>query len=242
MPRIGYHTGFALAALLYAQACLADTTPSSFTANIGLSSLYKYRGQDQYLATNGRSRAVRPALQGGLDYTSAQGWYLGNWNSSVRLSDKARVEMDFYGGTRFATGPIAWDLGVLRYQYPREAALNTTEVYAAGTYEELALKYSHTVSSRYFGLEHGRGTGYLNLAWNHPLSKGVTLQAAAGRTLLPSEVRASGLANYTDYSLGLAWEFQTGFTLSAAVAGADQRHAWGDINRPRAIVGVKATF
>ena len=236
--------------LFLTQACLAqlatspapEAAPSPLSVNVGLVSLYKYRGQDQYVSDSGKTRAVRPALQGGLDYSFANGFYLGNWNSSVRLNKDARVEMDFYGGYRTSTGPVNWDFGLLRYQYPGDARLNTTEVYAAGSWEELTLKNSHTVSRRYFGLDGGRGTGYVNLAWSHPLGSGLGLQAALGHTFLPAQVRAGGLSDYSDYSLGLAWEFQPHLTLTAGIAGADRRTSWGDINRPRAIAGLKAVF
>ena len=98
------------------------------------------------------------------------------------------------------------------------------------------------MSRRYFGLDGGRGTGYVNLAWSHPLGSGLGLQAALGHTFLPAQVRAGGLSDYSDYSLGLAWEFQPHLTLTAGIAGADRRTSWGDINRPRAMAGLKAVF
>lgn len=220
----------------------AETSP--FTANIGIVSLYKYRGQDQYASPN--ERYARPAIQGGFDYAFANGFYLGNWNSMVRLYDangkRTNIEMDFYGGYKFATGPVSWDLGVLRYQYPSASSLGTTELYAAGTYGEVTLKYSHTVSSKYFGLEHGRGTGYLNLAWAHPLREGLTLNASVGRTFMTSEVRQAGIPSYTDYSVGVAWDVAPKTTLTAAVAGADKRASYGYINKPKVIVGLKYTL
>ena len=221
------------------------SSPLSF--NIGLVSLYKYRGQDQYFT--GSEHYSRPALQGGVDYAFSNGLYLGNWNSTIKLPDptstsgkNANVEMDFYGGYKFATGPLGWDVGVLRYQYPGANALSTTELYAGATYKELTLKYSHTVSSKYFGLENGRNTGYLNLAWAHPLRDGLTLNASVGHTFMTSDVRAAGLPSYTDYSVGVAWDFMPKTTLTAAFVGADKASNYGYVNKGKAIVGVKYTF
>lgn len=225
-------------------AAAPATGSSPLTANIGLVSLYKYRGQDQYAAPT--ERYARPALQGGLDYAFANGLYLGNWNSTVRLYDpvgnKGNVEMDFYGGYKFNAGPLAWDVGALRYQYPGAAGLNTTELYGAATWKELTLKYSHTVSKKYFGLQDGSGTGYLNLAWAHPLREGLTLNAAVGHTFLTHEIRSAGLRDYTDYSVGVAWDVLPGTTLAATYAGADRAGTYGYINKGKAIVSLKYTY
>ncbi len=80
-------------------------------------------------------------------------------------------------------------LGALRYQYPGAASINSTEAYVAASYGEVTGKYSHTVSRKYFGLEDGRGTGYVNLAWNHLLKETLIFHAAVGHTLLPTTLR-----------------------------------------------------
>ena len=228
------------------EAPAAAESTAGLSANVGLVTLYKYRGQDQYIGHSGKERWLRPAIQGGLDYDFGNGFYVGNWNSSLRLpssSGTAHAEMDFYGGYRFETGPLAWDTGVLRYQYPGAGVLNTTELYAAASYESVTLKYAHTVSDRYFGIDDGKGTGYLSLAVSHPLRDDLSLQASVGRTFLDDGAQAtSGYPDYTDYSVGLAWEARPGTTLTAAVAGADKDDAWGVVNKPKLIVGMKHSF
>ncbi|MEE1654350.1 TorF family putative porin [Brachymonas sp. G13] len=237
-----------LSGLSATRALAQEAAPSAggLSANMGAVTLYKYRGQDQYINHSGEEKKLRPALQAGLDHDFGNGFYVGNWNSSVRLpssSGTAHLEMDFYGGYRFETGLLAWDVGALRYQYPGSGVLNTTEVYAGATYGPATLKYSHTVSDRYFGLEGGKNTGYLNLAVNYPVSEAVALQASVGHTMLDGGARqASGLPDYTDYSLGLAWTAQPGLTVTAAVAGANQDDAWGYVNKPKAIIGMKYAF
>ncbi|EYS85711.1 hypothetical protein CF68_09885, partial [Cupriavidus sp. SK-4] len=49
----------------------APASPHTFTANVSLVSDYRYRGISQ---TN-----LRPAIQGGFDYTHESGFYVGNW-------------------------------------------------------------------------------------------------------------------------------------------------------------------
>jgi uncharacterized protein (TIGR02001 family) len=65
-----------LAASSAAFAQTAPAAPESATAyNVGVVSEYRYRGIGQ---TKGD-----PALQGGVDYTDASGFYLGAWGLSL---------------------------------------------------------------------------------------------------------------------------------------------------------------
>jgi uncharacterized protein (TIGR02001 family) len=112
----------------------------AFSANVGIASQYVYRGLTQ---TDGR-----PAMQGGLDYSHAGGFYVGTWLSNIswfteqnagsasapvelaapgRLGgpydstkrNRAALEWDMYAGYR-RTFAADWsvDLGILRYEYP----------------------------------------------------------------------------------------------------------------------------
>ena len=93
------------------------SSPLSF--NIGLVSLYKYRGQDQYFT--GSEHYSRPALQGGVDYAFSNGLYLGNWNSIVSSGagfPDGNLEMDFYGGYKASVGDFGVDVGGILYYYP----------------------------------------------------------------------------------------------------------------------------
>ena len=63
-------------------AFVQETTPaaSPLAFNISLASNYKFRGQDQDQSKTG---GFKPALQGGVDYAFANGFYVGNWNSTI---------------------------------------------------------------------------------------------------------------------------------------------------------------
>ena len=89
---------------------------AQLSGNLSLTSNYKYRGQDQ---DTSKTRAVKPALQGGFDYAFGEsGWYVGNWNSTVNWLPGNSIEMDLYGGYKFKAGALDWDLGALTYLYP----------------------------------------------------------------------------------------------------------------------------
>jgi len=68
--------------------------PAPFTGNITLASDYKFRGFTQ--------TRYQPTLQGGFDYASKSGFYVGNWNSNVEQSlyNGASLEMMSMGDTK----------------------------------------------------------------------------------------------------------------------------------------------
>ena len=195
-----------------------STAHAQLSANVALTSHYKYRGQDQ-----GTAKDVAPAIQGGFDY-AAGSFYLGNWNSNVG----AGIEMDFYGGYKFEVGGVGLDAGLLAYHYPDDTSLDTTELYLGGSLGMFGLKYSHTVSSKYFGADNSRNTGYIALTANPEVAKGLTANLALGYT------SGKGKAtSYTDWKAGLTYDLGAGMAAAAALVGAD---ASGAINKTRFLV------
>lgn len=215
-------------------AALPMLASAQLTANVSLTSNYKFRGQDQDAS---RSKTVKPAVQGGFDYAFGDtGWYVGNWNSSVDWVPGNSLETDFYGGYKFSSGDIAWDLGALAYVYSGGSDFNTAELYAAAGFGPLTAKYSHTVSKKYFGAVGGRNTGYFNLAFAQEVAPKVTLKAAVGYTRFSSDVENT--PNYADYSVGGAYDFGDGLSLGAAVVGANKKNHYGHINKNRFVVSL----
>lgn len=213
---------------------------SPLTANLTLTTKYKYRGQDQ----SNPDKTVAPALQGGFDFTK-NGFYVGNWNSSVGLDNGTNLEMDLYGGYKGEiTKDFGYDVGVLRYQYPQGSTFNTTELYGAMSWRFVTAKLSYTASKRYFGWEEGRGTLYADLSANYEVVKGVTLNAHLGATRFSDDAHdaaaASGesLANYIDYKLGATYDLGSGFSAAAAFVGANKKGTWGDANKGRLILSI----
>ena len=70
-------TRFVLSAVALASAAFAQTSfaQESLAYNVGAISEYRYRGLGQ---TKGN-----PALQGGVDYDSGKGFYVGAWASTI---------------------------------------------------------------------------------------------------------------------------------------------------------------
>lgn len=222
-----------LTSLLGASAVAHAEEASPLTANLTLATKYKYRGQDQSDAT----KTLRPALQGGFDYTK-NGFYIGNWNSSIGFA--SGLEVDVYGGYKGAiTKELGYDVGVLQYIYSGAKLANTTEIYGALTYSFVTAKLSYTASKRYFGIEEGRGTLYGDLSANYEIVKGVTLNAHVGGTRLPGDAKAlSGYSNYIDYKLGATYDLGSGFSLAGAFVGANKKDNWGDVNKGRFIASI----
>ena len=234
-------------ALAFAAVAVPGLASAQLTANVSLISNYKFRGQDQDV---NRIKAVNPAIQGGFDYSFGDsGFYVGNWNSSVDWLSGNSIEADFYGGYKFKAGEVDLDVGALTYVYPGNTNGNTTELYGAATYGPFTAKYSHTVSKDYFGWagaktssNRGRNTGYLNLAFAQEVAPSVTLKASMGYTRFASDIKDLGVPNYVDYSVGGAYDFGAGLSLSAAVAGANKKGFFGDANKARLIVSLTKTL
>ncbi|HEX2336173.1 MAG TPA: TorF family putative porin [Hyphomicrobiaceae bacterium] len=92
------------------------------SANIGLATEDVFRGVSQ--------TQEGPAVQGGFDATCGM-FYAGVWASNLDWganegSNIANIEMDWYGGIKFNTGRIAWDVGVIYYTYPNGADIGVS--------------------------------------------------------------------------------------------------------------------
>lgn len=139
------------AVVLAADAPAAAPTPA-VTGNLTIASDYRFRGVSQTFK--------QPAVQGGLDYTHASGFYAGTWLSNV--SDKSfnngSLEWDLYAGfKKEVAADTTVDVGVLYYYYPgakfnlvTQDKYNNTEIYGAVSYKWLTAKYSYAVSD-FFG-------------------------------------------------------------------------------------------
>jgi uncharacterized protein (TIGR02001 family) len=230
---------------VFAQAAAPapEAEVSPFTANVALTSNYKFRGQDQdVLGNNGsiKSKSIKPAIQGGFDYALPSGFYVGNWNSSVNWLPGNSIESDIYGGYKFKAGLFDLDFGVLTYIYPGNNTGATTELYGAATYTSevagaITAKYSTTVSKDYFGFAgnkagsglKGTNTGYLNVAYAKEVAPKLTFKAAVGYTHLSSDIRSfTPYKSYVDYNVGASYDLGSGVALAGSIQGANQKDAY----------------
>jgi uncharacterized protein (TIGR02001 family) len=226
----------------------APADPGPLTANISLTNDYRYRGISQ--------SNLQPAIQGGFDYAHPSGFYIGNWNSSIKwISDAAAmagksvaapVEMDFYGGYKYewSKGFIA-DLGILQYYYPTSgdtslpANPNTTEIYVAQnfTFDSITgyLKFSYAIST-FFGFANSAGSNYTDLTANYDTGLwGLTLNAHAGYQYVAGSAEGSSTSNdqlysYTDWKLGVTKDFGSGLTLAIAYIGTNAKKVGVNVN------------
>ena len=222
-------TASLLATLVIAAAPLAASA-EGLSFNIGAVSLYKSNGVDQN--SPAKNKAFYPALQGGVDYSFSNGFYVGNWNSTGKF-DGANVEIDLYGGFKGAlTKDLSFDIGFARYIYPNAnvSGWNTNEAYLGFTTGPLGLKI---VS----GLTKGANRGDMRFAFSYErqLMDALTMKATYG-------IRDKAAANdYDDYALGLTYDLGNSLAVSGTFSGATGKSS--DNNRKnRLTFGVSKGF
>ncbi|MGI9151543.1 MAG: TorF family putative porin [Limnohabitans sp.] len=245
-----------LAVLATSSAAFAQTAPAApettLGYNVGVVSEYRYRGMGQ---TKGD-----PALQGGVDYAHASGFYVGAWGSSIKwikeyatnsnYTAKGPVELDLYGGYKFEAAGLAYDVGYLRYQYQGNTLAkpgafsnpNTDEIYGAVTAGPVTAKYSYA-NSDLFGTLNSKGSTYLDLSATFDLGNGYSLVPHAGRQV----VKNNDASSYTDIALTLNKDLGDGLAASvAAIATNGKADSWtyNGYNQAKSIVvvGVKYSF
>lgn len=207
-----------LPALALGGAAFAQQAPQpdyELSFNVGAVSDYRYRGISQ--------TRKKPALQAGVDFSHASGFYLGAWGSTIKwIKDgggDASFEADVYGGYKFEAGPVGFDVGVLAYNYPSHdlaVSPNTQEIYIGGSWGPATLKYSHSVSNL-FGVDNSKNSYYLDLSASFDLGDGWSVTPHVGY----QKVKNNDSASYTDYALTLGKDFGNGLSASLAVVGTD---------------------
>ncbi len=217
-------TAIALTAL-HGTARAEDPPASPFSFNVGAISDYRYRGISQ--------TRLKPALQGGIDYANANGFYLGTWASTIKwIKDAygdAGLEIDLYGGYKGEIAKdVTYDVGVLQYVYASAKTKlwdasykdpNTTEIYGAVTYGPVTTKLSYSLTNLFgnydfAGKKDSKGSIYLDVSASFDVGGGLTLAPHVGYQKVVNITNAS----YTDYSLTLSKDF-SGLAPSIALVG-----------------------
>lgn len=186
------------------------TAQAEVTGNFGVVSDYRYRGISQ------TQNSV--AVQGGVDYTHASGFYAGNWNSSVSsqlYTNGSGIESDLYAGFKKEIFGVTVDIGTLNYFYAKATNgtsndFDTNEVYIGLTYGPVAVKRSQSLSN-YFGVANSKNSTYDQADVTIPVTEKIALVAHVGRT----SVENSPTLNYTDYKVGATYDLN-GYVLSAS--------------------------
>ncbi|SFR87425.1 conserved hypothetical protein [Dyella sp. OK004] len=147
----------------------------------------------QYVSRGFRQSWGQPALQGGVDYASPDGWFAGSWASTVSpyFVEGGHVEWDLYTGYASSHGELNYRAGLYYYNYPgaKVSATGTSynygEVVLGADWRGWSLAYSITATRDYFGFNsqtlgvgersHSRGSTYLDLTRRFEFSDGYTL-------------------------------------------------------------------
>lgn len=208
----------------------AEQSEHTLTGNVGLFSQYIFRG----LTQTDRD----PALQGGFDYSHSSGFYAGTWASNISwlrdfnaYQSGGSLEWDFYGGVKgsFGKSDFGYDLGLLYYWYPGDAApgfvkANTFEAYGALTWKWLSVKYSHSLDNKTFGVADSRNTWYLDLSANVPVTDKLNIQAHWGKQKFKGSnagVSNDSVASYEDWKIGLTYTLPRDFIIGAFYSDTD---------------------
>lgn len=233
------------------------TSPHTVAGNMSIVSDYRFRGISQTF--------VQPAIQGGIDYSHASGFYLGNWNSSVSglsYNNGGGIEMDVYGGYKFGAGPVSMDVGLLQYYYPAATAAttgvkyDTFEAYVGVGWKWLTAKYSITTGDL-FGLNSttfasvctgadSKGSGYLDLSASYEIAPKLTLVGHYGN----QTIKDCKPLEYSDFKIGLTYDM-SGWLLGAAYIDTDADPAFytlasasksKDIGKGTVVLSVSKSF
>ncbi len=209
--------------------------------NASVISDYRYRGISQ--------TRLKPALQGGADYThNPSGFYVGTWLSTIKwikdAGGDANIEWDVYGGKRGEIGAgVSYDVGVLGYIYPDNRLhpnTNTAEVYGQLGFGPAYVKYSHSVTNL-FGFVDSKRSGYLDVGANLDVGSGFTINLHAGH----QKVKSNSAFSYTDWKVGVSKDFGV-VTGSLAVIGTDTDNYVGpngkNLGKNALVVSVAKTF
>ena len=209
----------AVASVFASQAFAAEPTPThSVTANVGVVTDYVFRGISQ--------SQHQPAVQGGVDYAHASGLYAGVWGSTIEWVNRKdwsyqkdnNLELDLYGGYKGAVGDFTYDVGAIRYFYPGKfqttyagsanVTANTTEVYVAGGWKFVTLKYSEAVSQNFIGWggtagkDKTKGSGYTDLTVTYPVNETLNVIAHYGHQSVKN-TPAGSKWSYNDWKIGV---------------------------------------
>lgn len=199
----------ATAIVLLAPMAHADDSPHQFSANVAISTDYRFRGVSQ--------TARDPAISGGFDYSyTPMGFYAGTWASNLDFAvpdpDVAAMELDLYAGFSgtFPNTGVGWDVGGLYYAYPGS---NTGTGVADYAYWEAygSLSYDFSMFSVTGGLNYSPDyffesgdAQYLYGDVSVPLPVGeLTLAGHVGHQWVDNNSQL-GLPDYTDWKIGVS--------------------------------------
>jgi uncharacterized protein (TIGR02001 family) len=183
---------------------VSGTALAEVTANGSVTNNYLWRGLTQ---SNNEA-----AVQGGLDYASESGFYIGTWASNVQYAsdDGYSYEHDVYFGWSGGED-ITFDVGYLYYNYDDSQKFDFGEIYGSigvggfsGTLYILANTEADEPSP---SLDYGFGQAYyLSLDYGFELENGLGISLHVGQhdgdfVDAFNGIAVNGDASYVDYGV-----------------------------------------
>lgn len=197
--------------------------------NIGVVSLYKSNGIDQ---DSRSSTNFRPAIQGGVDYSFGNGFYVGNWNSTGKFGN-ANLEIDLYAGyaAELSSG-VSYDIGLATYIYPQNnAGFNGTDMYVSVAYGIASFKATRGVGGSVEDLSR------YSVTLSQPITPEITANVTLGTTN-----KARGGHDF--FAVGASYALSDGTTLTATYSGAGKNDdkTKPESHKSRLVLGVSKAF
>ncbi|MEM1434094.1 MAG: TorF family putative porin [Pseudomonadota bacterium] len=208
-------TAAAAALLGAASAASAD---GEWTANVGVSNNYIWRGLTQ--TTN------EAAVSGGIDYANENGFYVGTWASNVQYAadDVYSYEHDVYFGYGGEVGAIGYDVGYLYYNYDREAEFDFAEIYGSISIEGFTfgvnvLAHTEAEEDDSINDDFGFGKAYYAYAdYAFEVKEGLEVGFHIGYHEGDFVNAFNGFENYIDYNISIA---KDGFSFMLSTTDVD---------------------
>lgn len=223
--------GIASLGTLYASPAAAEAS-----MNIAAVSNYYWRGVSQTDA--------EAAVQGGIDYEDASGFYVGTWTSNVDFGDGTSHELDLYGGFAGEAGGLGYDVGYIYYAYPDSPGdIDFGEVYGELSYDAFAVGVAVTTNNGDDNddalFESGDVYTYVNAGF--PLAESYSLNLAAGFYAFTNDGDPGvGDADYFHLAAGIEKDVGDfgSVSFNAEFADIDENDAMGSANSDDARIWV----
>ena len=191
-----------------------------YSGNLSLVSNYVFRGETR--------SDDKPAIQGGVDYDSPAGFYVGTWASS---GDKnVPLEIDIYGAlTHIVNEKLDFEAKLTGYIYPHVTEDNSLEAAVTAYYTITGVRYNYD-----FVLEEH----YLEGGLYHDLNDALRTKLRAGllhRDKPPSNGSTDKEAHPWDIQLSLTYTLNSVSSFSAD-------YSYHENERSNFAVGYTASF
>ncbi|MBT1063744.1 TorF family putative porin [Bowmanella sp. Y26] len=179
-------------------------------ANLTLASDYQFRGISQ--------TDQGPAIQGGIDISHTQGWYLGVWGSNIEFG-QGSMELDWYAGWSGTwENGLQTRLGLIHYSYPQGNDEGAEQNYSElqGTLSYAGFTAGLAISPDYFGAG-VEDYQYLHLGYEAALTDWLGLAMHVGHNQFESAAEMAQFLgasvagrddSYLDWQVALSTEFE----------------------------------